>query len=316
LVLVFKAISNLEKNYCINNFTFLIVNFQSLCYTYIVLGYIIKNRYLNTDGGQNAVRSLIKAFKNRGVTLQGIECFACHEVNLKKLQGEFALFFDKDIILANFLKKSGIRVINAPLAIALTDDKAATYVHLSSFDKVKLIPTIYGPLSYQKQKIVDGEFLDFVQKQFSYPIVVKHNTGSLGKQVFLAKNCSELKKLFLANSNIPHQYQSFIDCNNSDIRIYTIGGKVVASIKRFNSRSFISNASCGGEGEKIVVPNSLKETAEFIARELNLDYGAIDFLFDGSQYYFLEANSNAYFTLAEKLGIDIAGKLADFICNK
>ncbi len=57
--------------------------------------------------------------------------------------------------------------------------------------------------------------------------------------------------------------------------------------------------------------------ALYAAKILGLTFGAIDFLKgkDG-QFYFLEANSNAYFKGIEELDIDIAGRIAAYICKK
>jgi len=313
-----------------------------------VKGYLIFNPYYTDDGQEHVKRRLTDCFLKRGVNLipacpyamssgrvqegGGGKPPACASVESKMNEdavgrglapaemtsripdAEFAVFWDKDAGLAKFLEKCGIRVFNNPFAIEACDDKRKTYETIAaSKTPVTLIPTFFSRLAYAPLVSGDMRLLDLVESTLPYPIVVKENVGSLGRQVYLAKSRAELETLHKRLFSRAHQYQRFVGAPGTDTRVYTVGGKAVAAYRRKNPSSFISNAARGGITERIELPESLKTDAEAVARALRLDFGAVDFLEEDGRYYFLEANSNAYFKAAELTGIDIAGRIADFV---
>jgi len=276
---------------------------------------IVLNFYYSNDGQAYVLKRLVECFSKKGIDARVIDSFeeACDMPN-------DAIFFSKDLVLARQLERLGVRLFNSSKAIELCDDKSKTYQEIDAeWGKyVELIPTLFTPMSYKKLAETDKFFLDYVEHYLQYPLIAKHNTGSLGGGVFKLDNRKELDEFFILNSDIAHSYQKLIGQAGTDYRVYTIGGKAIAGLKRENKKSFISNIEHGGVGELIELDRELIQLSERISSALNLDYGAIDFLKSESdnKYYFLEANSNAYFKTIERLGVDIAGRLVDYICEK
>ncbi len=67
--------------------------------------------------------------------------------------------------------------------------------------------------------------------------------------------------------------------------------------------------------EKIDLRKDLSCRAEKVADALGLEYGSVDFIGEKADV-FLEANSNAYFKTAEKLGADLAVLFAEYVTER
>ncbi|KAI4453866.1 ribosomal protein s6 modification protein [Holotrichia oblita] len=273
----------------------------------------------NSEIGTDYIKSrLSEELYRRGIDICYPNNYASYQCE-KALDFDFAVFFDKDIPLAKFYERNGIRVFNSAKTVELCDDKETTYSHFISCGKnhTALLPkTIAAPLMYDVNDNIDKDFLDFVSQSLGYPIVVKENTGSQGRQVYLATNQSELVQLYKKLKRIPHIYQEYVgDVQGDDIRIYIVGKKVIGAAQRTNTTDFRSNVTLGGQLELIRPDSALEAYAISIAQALSLEYGSVDFIKSKDSYYFIEANSSVYMKNAESKGLDIAGKFADYILN-
>ena len=227
---------------------------------------------------------------------------------------DFAIYLDKDPYVASMLEDAGLRLFNKADAIRLCDDKMLTYLSLS--DKgIKMPKTISGPLRYSKKD--SDVFLKRIEANFSFPIVVKENYGSLGRNVYLVQNKTELKELENRLSFSPRLYQELIASSfGVDNRIIVIGGKAIAWMKRKSDNGdFRSNIALGGHGEGVNLPQNYIMMAENCAKILGLDYAGIDILNgpDGEPIL-CEVNSNAFIKgIEEVTGINVAKAYADYI---
>lgn len=227
---------------------------------------------------------------------------------------DFAIYLDKDPYVASMLEDAGLRLFNKADAIRLCDDKMLTYLSLS--DKgIKMPKTISGPLRYSKKD--SDVFLKRIEASFSFPIVVKENYGSLGRNVYLVQNKTELKELENRLSYSPRLYQELVASSfGVDNRIIVIGGKAIAWMKRKSDNGdFRSNIALGGHGEGVNLPQNYIMMAENCAKILGLDYAGIDILNgpDGEPIL-CEVNSNAFIKgIEEVTGINVAKAYADYI---
>jgi RimK family alpha-L-glutamate ligase len=227
---------------------------------------------------------------------------------------DFAIYLDKDPYVASMLEDAGLRLFNKADAIRLCDDKMLTYLSLS--DKgIKMPKTIPGPLRYSKKD--SDVFLKRIEANFSFPIVVKENYGSLGRNVYLVQNKSELEELENRLSYSPRLYQELIASSfGVDNRIIVIGGKAIAWMKRKSDNGdFRSNIALGGHGEGVNLPQNYIMMAENCAKILGLDYAGIDIL-NGpeGEPILCEVNSNAFIKgIEEVTGINVAKAYADYI---
>ncbi len=227
---------------------------------------------------------------------------------------EFCLYLDKDGYISKMLELSGLRLFNSSEAIYLCDDKMITHIYLAN-NGIRMPKTISAPLNYSRN--FDDKFLNYVEKELSFPLVAKRNYGSLGKGVFLLENKDELVDFEKKYQSEPHLYQEFIKSSfGFDYRLILIGGKFVAGMKRLNENGdFRSNIAVGGKGILTKIPDSYISLAEKAANLLKLDYCGIDLLKGKNDEPILcEVNSNAFLKgIEETTGINVAYQYAKHI---
>ena len=95
-----------------------------------------------------------------------------------------ALFWDKDVLLAQTLEQLDVQLFNSRHCIACCDNKALCY-HILAAQQIPVPQTIFAPKVYQQARELDiyrnmGEILH-------YPMIVKENYGSFGTGVYLVK---------------------------------------------------------------------------------------------------------------------------------
>src|SRR5690606_37662162 len=100
-----------------------------------------------------------------------------------------------------------------------------------------------------------------------------------------------------------------------DLRVFTIGGRAVAAMKRSSQDgNFKANYSRGGQVEPIELTPEIEWLATETSRILKLDIAGIDLLFDGEHFKICEANSSPGFEGIEKVcDVNIAEEIYNFI---
>jgi len=88
--------------------------------------------------------------------------------------------------------------------------------------------------------------------------------------------------------------QPYIESNSTDYRIFVVGNKVAAAMKRKGSGiEFRSNVAKGGNGEKIEPTKEMKQMAIKATKILGLDYAGVDIIKDkNGKNMIVEVNSN------------------------
>lgn len=232
---------------------------------------------------------------------------------------DFVLFLDKDVFLAKQLQLQGLTVFNNPRAIEICDDKRITFQNLLNNKYIKMPKTIFSPLLFIKDYDFNNHFINFVEANINYPLIVKEAKGSFGEQVYLINNKQELieKRKNLGIKN--HLYQEFISTSfGKDVRIYVVGDKVVATILRKSENDFRANVNVGSKVEIIDEIRDFSKMAIETCKELNLDFAGVDILFGKNDEPILcEVNSNAHIKAIYNCAkINIANYIFKHILNK
>ncbi len=235
-----------------------------------------------------------------------------------KITADFIIYLDKDKYLSEILERTGYRLFNRHNAVRVCDDKARTYIALAN-KGFNMPNTIFGALCYNNDCVIDANAPKEIAEKLGYPVIVKECYGSMGKGVYKADDEQELISVMEKVKTKPHLFQEYIGYKRGvDARLIVIGGKVVASMERRNSEDFRSNVARGGTGVKVDLPKEFIDTAESIAKELNLDYCGVDLLYgkDGKPIV-CEVNSNAFFEgLEQATGVKVAQEYAEYIINE
>lgn len=153
-----------------------------------------------------------------------------------------------------------------------------------------------------------------------YPVVVKDKHGSKGMRVFKIESKNQLEELLLKFEPSSLLVQPFLIAGE-DIRVITLGGKVLGAMKRIaKPGSFLTNFSAGGIVEKYAIEKDIEATkiAESISKDLLMEYGGIDLMKDkNGRWLILEFNRPCQFEGFEKATkINVAGKIIDFLLKK
>ena len=283
---------------------------------------IVVNGYGLADGIKHQVERLKEEFSKRSVEVEIIkntQVFAYifegkTKIDLPKF--DFILYLDKDRYVAGLLEKAGYKLYNNIESIIKCDDKMLTHICLADHD-IKMPTTISSTLCYTDNG--NRDYLKLVEEKISLPMIVKEVYGSLGKQVYFAKNHEELLEIENKLIHVPHIFQEFISSSyGKDYRIIVIGGKVVAYMKRENPNSYLSNLAAGGTSSKTELPDEYLKIAEKCASILGLDYCGVDIL-EGlnGEPIVSEVNSNAFYEGIEKTtGVNVAGCYVDYLLKK
>jgi len=232
---------------------------------------------------------------------------------------DFIIYLDKDIYLARILEKAGYRLFNKADFIKLCDDKALTNIACASRG-IMMPDTITGPLFYsQELKKENFKFLDDVIAKLGLPLILKRVYGSLGLGVYLIKTKEELIEAYKDHCRAPILFQKYVGSSYGvSARVIIIDKKVVGGFIRYNKTDFRSNYGDNASSRPLKEGDKCFKLASYIAKELDIEYAGIDFMFlESGEPILCEINSNAFFEEFEKVtGINVAKEYALMIKRK
>ena len=224
------------------------------------------------------------------------------------------LFWDKDIMLAKHLEEMGIRLFNPSFAIETCDDKALTHLRLSKLN-IHIPKTFIAPFVYWDYDLTD-EYIKEIEKELSYPMIIKEAKGSFGMQVHKVNNETELREQIKKIGNRKFLFQEFIEASSGrDIRVNIVGNKIIGAMLRTNPDDFRANITLGAVSKQIELTKEQEELALSVHKAFNLDFSGVDLLFskDGKPV-FCEVNSNPNFLSFERTtGLDYCNEIIDYI---
>ena len=157
--------------------------------------------------------------------------------------------------------------------------------------------------------------VDSLKSKFDFPVIVKHGMVHKGKGVYKAENLEDTKEIIRKSEfDPPFIIRQFIP-NDGDIRVFVVGGKAVAAMKRIPGEGeFRSNISLGGRGEvyNLAKNRNIQDLAERAAKLSGVEIAGVDIIEDinTGKPYILEVNDGPQFTGIEKYtGANVAGTI-------
>ncbi|NJM51584.1 MAG: 30S ribosomal protein S6--L-glutamate ligase [Sphingomonadales bacterium] len=150
------------------------------------------------------------------------------------------------------------------------------------------------------------------------PVVIKLLEGTQGIGVVLGDTERSAKSVIEAfrGANVNILVQEFIkEAGSSDIRVFVVGGKVVASMMRTGAEGdFRSNLHRGGTAKTIKITPEERSTAIRAAKVMGLNVAGVDLLRSNHGPVIMEVNSSPGLEgLENATGKDVAGIIIDFI---
>ena len=195
------------------------------------------------------------------------------------------------------LEKLGVFILNSSQSIENSRDKLAALQILAS-NNIPIPKTMLAKFPLN---------IEIVEKEFTYPMIVKTVSGAEGKGVFLCEKKVQLKDLadlmeVSIDPKINVILQEFVTpSKGKDIRVIVIGGRAIGAMLRTAGRGkFKANYSAGGKVEALKLNPTLEWLAVESSKMLGLEIAGVDLLFDGDNYKICEVNSAPGFDGFEK----------------
>jgi gamma-F420-2:alpha-L-glutamate ligase len=165
--------------------------------------------------------------------------------------------------------------------------------------------------------------LELIEKNLSYPMIVKTLSGSYGAGVFLVEDRKQFRQLMKMAELTKPSYniivQEFIqDSYGKDLRVLVVNGKVVGCMMRQAvDGDFRANLTRGGEAIPYQIDDNIEWLGGECARLLNLDVAGVDLLFNNGSYTICEVNSAPGFEGMEKYtNKNIAIEMVNYVVKK
>ena len=225
--------------------------------------------------------------------------------------GSGTTYFIKAII--RHMERLGVTMINGSESIDAVKDKLYSQQILGQSNlPVPKTMLVRHPIN-----------LELIEKNLSYPMIVKTLSGSYGAGVFLVEDRKQFRQLMKMAELTKPSYniivQEFIqDSYGKDLRVLVVNGKVVGCMMRQAvDGDFRANLTRGGEA----IPYQIDENIEWLggecARLLHLDIAGVDLLFNNGSYTICEVNSAPGFEGMEKYtNKNIAVEMVNYVVKK
>ena len=277
-------------------------------------GYLITNAFMRGGSFEKMRRLFMEAAQKQNVTLLS-RTNADFMRGIPAGEAAFALFYDKDIRLAQQLEQQGVRVFNSAAAIAVCDDKTLTHLQLQSAG-ISQPPFLLCPHTFPGVGYGDMHFVQQAGDILNFPMVIKEGCGSFGQQVYLAHNIKEATDIISRIGAGPILFQRFIsECAGHDERLFVVDGQVIAAIRRESRNGdFRANIENGGYPVQYAPTREECDLAVAACKALGLSFGGVDILPAQTGPLICEVNSNAHFGgLMQITGVNPADHIISYI---
>lgn len=288
----------------------------------------MKIAILSNGPGNYSTKRLKEVAKLRGHKVRVIkyrECYASIEKNNPTVsyRGEDLSGYDAIIprIASNMtrygtaivrqLEMQGVYTVSGSLAINRSRDKLRS-LQLLAKAGVGIPKTVVSRNSMDIDNLLD--------KLGGMPVIIKLARGTHGNGVVLAETKkaakSVLQAFYLTNEDGTNVLlQEFIkESAGTDIRVFVVGGRVVASMKRQSlDDDFRSNLHKGGEGKVIKLTEEERKMAIKAAKAMGLNVAGVDMMRSERGPLVLEVNASPGFGIEKVTGRDVATSIIEYV---
>ncbi len=201
------------------------------------------------------------------------------------------------------LEARGVPVLNPPRALEICIDKYLAAARLES-SGLRVPATVVC-------QTADDALAAFAQ--LGGDVVVKPIFGSEGRGMVRVTDMDLAWRTFRAIERVQHvlYLQQFIAHPGWDLRVFILGGKVLAAMKRFGDGNWRTNVAQGGRGEPTLLGAEEEALALLAARATGVLAAGVDLLRgpDG-EWYVLEVNAvPGWRALGRVCRVDVAAAL-------
>ncbi len=208
------------------------------------------------------INRLIESAKNLG-----------HELKLVIYDGGDFSFDEVDFAIVRtinpninkYFEERAIPTFNNAKTSEVANDKWQTYLFAKEL----------GILTMSTKKPVS---IEDAAASFDFPFVIKAVDGHGGNEVFLIDSKQKCEEIFTKTVVDKTICQKMCSEPGVDLRVYMLGGEVLAAAKRTSLSDFRSNFSLGGKAEIVPVPKEVNAVLKKVYCALRCDFVGVDFI--------------------------------------
>lgn len=204
----------------------------------------------------------------------------------------------------------GQRVVNPPRAVEVCVDKYLTTARLARAG-IATPPTAVCQTSDDALKAFTALGGD---------VVLKPLFGAEGRGMCRLSDAETAWRTFrvLEQTGQVIYLQQFVPHPGWDLRVFVIGGRVVAAMRRIAAQDWRTNVAQGGTAEAVRLPPEHAELALRAAEVVGCSIAGVDLLpgTDG-EFFVIEVNAvPGWRALATACGVDVAGEVVRFLTQE
>ena len=271
-----------------------------------MIGWMI---YRRADAEKN--KAYIQWFQEEGKRLEmTIELMIVEEFDWFKDYAQlgslpdFVLNRSREYKITEHLEAKGVRCVNQSMVSRIANDKWES----DQYFRKRGVPTLatWG-------KSVDKNLKN--QRNCGYPLVAKSIDGHGGSEVFRVEDSKDWEQVIEALSGKKIIIQKFCKMPGRDLRIFVLGGKVIAAVLRESDCDFRANYSLGGTVRLVELTESQEDLVGKVCRNFPMEWGGIDLLFDSEDEFYLNEVEDAVGSrsLSELTDLNIANLVLLYI---
>ncbi len=206
------------------------------------------------------------------------------------------------------LMNAGYKIINGSSSFAVAKNKLVQH---QIFQKENL-PCPNFAITRNPQEALNAAC------KIGFPVIIKVAFGTLGKGVFYAENHETFQPIaeyLSVRDGNPLIIEEFVkEADRKDLRVFVIGGEVVAAMERQAPMGDVrANTSSGGTGFEVELTDEERELAVLVAKTFDIEICGIDLIRSKNGPLVLEVNSNPGFKELERVtGKDIAKLIVEY----
>lgn len=204
---------------------------------------------------------LVEVAKEEGISLE-VELLG---EKMPRCDVDFAIVRVIAPSVSEYLEKNGVVCFNNFETSRFANDKYLTY-QLSRELSIEMMETV---LPHEK---------------LEFPFVLKSKDGHGGSEVFLVRDGSELRNRVELIGEHRAIKQRLCDETGKDVRMYCLGGEVIASILRTSTTDFRSNFSLGGEVSVFEATEEMKSVARRLHSRLGWSLVGVDMIRNNGEW--------------------------------
>lgn len=263
-------------------------------------------------------KALVEAIKKRGIELESINSSDMiieldNDLDIADIILQRSVSYFRSLHLTAVLEGKGKRVINRLFTSLYAGNKLFTHILLKNAN----IPTPKAVLSFTPENAIKG-----IEK-IGYPVVLKPTIGSWGRLIALINDKYAADAVIEDREHMFPLYQiyyveEFIKRPPRDIRAIVVGDQVIGAIYRYSGPDqWKTNMALGGKAEICKVTKEMEDLCIKAANALNGDIVGIDLMESEERGLLVhEVNNTTEFkNVARVTGIDIAGKMIDYVLS-